>query len=88
MVMSASGGLAEAFDALGGTVRMDPSREGILDAVRGLTEPDAWNRALDGLRTLSPEDGNREWVAAHAAIYRAALGAAQAPERPRAPAAR
>jgi glycosyltransferase involved in cell wall biosynthesis len=72
VLASPRGGLAEALETLGGVLPVEPTAEGILSAVAGLRDEQAWRAAVAAVPAPAAEDVDR-WLDEHERVYRAAL---------------
>jgi glycosyltransferase involved in cell wall biosynthesis len=73
------GGLAETVDVVGGVFAFEATAEGVLEAVRHLRSPAAWDAAVAAAARSAGTDDRERWLDEHEEVYRAALGLAAAP---------
>jgi glycogen(starch) synthase len=73
-LVSNRGGLGEAISMFPGSIPLEPTVDGIVSALRLLSDRDAWRRAVAAVRPPSTgvDDVDR-WVSEHERIFRAAL---------------
>jgi glycosyltransferase involved in cell wall biosynthesis len=75
VLASGRGGLAEAR-SLPGVLPLEPTAEGIVDAVTRLLEGGAWGKALAALNPPADARDLERWLDAHEGVYRLAVEAA------------
>jgi glycosyltransferase involved in cell wall biosynthesis len=73
VLVSARGGLREAVEVFGGTVAIEPTRQGIVDALHRLLQPDEWQNAVSAARPAQDRSDEERWIHDHQKIYRAAI---------------
>jgi glycosyltransferase involved in cell wall biosynthesis len=74
VLSSPRGGLAEAIEALGGVLPVEPTRAGLLDAVRHLGGEHEWRRALAAVKRPDGLEDVERWLDQHEGVYHAAMG--------------
>jgi glycosyltransferase involved in cell wall biosynthesis len=75
VLVSPRGGLAEALEALPGSLPVEPTTEGIVSSLARLADEDAWREAVAGVRPLSDPGAVDRWFDVHERTYRAAMEA-------------
>lgn len=74
VLISRRGGLGEVADLYPGSIAIEPTEEGIVEAVQALLEPGAWETALAraGAMVAGTEDAMTGWVEAYEQVLEAA----------------
>jgi glycosyltransferase involved in cell wall biosynthesis len=73
VLVSDRGGLAEAAAVMPGTIPIDPSPAGIIEAAERLRDPAAAQAALERAGAPPPANDVERWVSEHEAVLRGAL---------------
>jgi glycosyltransferase involved in cell wall biosynthesis len=73
LLTSPVGGIAEALPGLAGAIRIEPTTDGIVEAVAQLRAPAAWREAVGRVRRPSAVPDVSSWLDEHERVYRAAL---------------
>ena len=76
VLASTRGGLGEAVQRLSGTRPLEPTFEGIVEAVAALREPDAWRATCAGVPRLDQAADESRWIGQHEQVYRRHLAGA------------
>lgn len=72
VLVSRRGGLGEVASAFGGSTPIEPTAEGIANAVESLTSPTAWNTAVQQVEPVVENDLDR-WLDTHETIYESVI---------------
>jgi glycosyltransferase involved in cell wall biosynthesis len=68
--VSTRGGQGEVIGEFPGAIPLEPSLEGIVAAMRSLSEPEGWAKAVAAVRPITTDGEVELWVERHLAVYR------------------
>src|SRR6478736_582710 len=69
VLTSARGGLGEALDIVSGSIVIEPTSDGIVEAVDRLIDPEVWAAAVADVSAVSGEGEFERWTTAYEAVY-------------------
>lgn len=72
VLISPRGGLREAIGAHPGVIAVEPTVAAIVERVRALREPAAWQRAVEAVEPVASDDDGERWLSDHERVYQAA----------------
>jgi glycosyltransferase involved in cell wall biosynthesis len=73
VLVSGRGGLGEALDRVSGSIVIEPTRDGIVEAVERLLDPHVWAEAVENVAPVSGEGEYERWTKAYQGVYERAL---------------
>jgi glycosyltransferase involved in cell wall biosynthesis len=74
VLVSDRGGLAESAAAFPGAVTFEPTRQGMVSALEGLSTAEAWQAAVERIGAVGSPDELDRWLGEHEDVYRTATG--------------